>query len=80
MEQFSREQLLVVVREQVAQIEVLTGQVGELTRRLAMNSQNSSMPPSKDGFVKPSRSQRRASGRKPGKQPGAAGSAFGAGR
>lgn len=83
LEELSRGQLLVVVTEQAvqiseqaAQIEVLTGQVAELTRRLAMNSQNSSMPPSKDGFVKPSRASRRASGRKPGKQPGAPGSAL----
>ncbi len=83
LEQLSRAQLLLVVTEQAAQlqvqagqIEVLTGQVVELTRRLAMNSSNSSLPPSKDGFAKPSRAQRRASGRKPGKQPGAPGSAL----
>ncbi len=83
LEQLSRAQLLVVVTEQAVQIteqaariELLTGQVAELARRLKMNSQNSSMPPSKDGFAKPSRAQRRATGRKPGKQPGAPGSAL----
>ena len=39
--------------------------------RLRKNSQNSSKPPGTDAFVKPPpRSLRRASGRKPGKQPG----------
>lgn len=42
--------------------------------RLGKNSQNSSKPPSTDVFDKPPpRSLRRASGRKPGKQPGGAG-------
>lgn len=81
MERLSRTQLLVVVAEQAAQITVLTdqvgvlaGQVADLTAKLGRNSRNSSMPPSSDRFVKPSRSTRSRSGRKPGKQSGAPGS------
>ena len=49
----------------------LAAKVAELEARLGKNSQNSSKPPSSDAFVKPApRSLRRASGRKPGKQPG----------
>ena len=79
-DQLTREQLLVVVAEQAVQIQALTGQiqaltgqVTELTRQLGQNSGNSSMPPSTDRGRGPSR-QRRNSTRKPGKQPGAAGS------
>jgi hypothetical protein len=66
-EQFTRAQLLVVAAEQsalivaltqqiegqAARIEVLVGQVAELTEKAGRNSQNSSMPPSSDRFVKP---------------------------
>ncbi len=83
MEQLSREQLLVVVAEQArviegqsARIEALTAQVAELTRRLGQNSGNSSLPPSSDRFGKPKRDRRAGSARKPGKQPGAPGSAL----
>jgi len=83
----SREQLLAVVVAQAAQlqalearavgqdaqIEALTGQVAELTRRLGQNSGNSSLPPSSDRFVKPKRDRRAGSAGKPGKQPGAPG-------
>lgn len=84
MERLSREQLLVVVasqaqviEEQAARIEALAAQVAELTRRLGQNSGNSSLPPSSDRFVKPKRDRRQGSSRKPGKQPGAPGSALG---
>jgi transposase len=65
------EQLLVLLAERDALIVELAGRVAELEARLGKNSQNSSKPPSTDGYVKPEpRSLRRASGRKPGKQPG----------
>jgi len=65
------EQLLVLLAERDALIVALSVKVAELEARLGKNSQNSSKPPSSDAFVKPpSRSLRRASGRKPGKQPG----------
>jgi transposase len=74
----SVEQLLVLLAERDALIVALTAKVeesaarvAELEARLGKNSQNSSKPPSSDAFVKPPpRSLRRASGRKPGKQPG----------
>lgn len=51
--------------------EELGRRISQLEARLGKNSQNSSKPPSSDVFVKPPpRSLRRASGRKPGKQPG----------
>jgi transposase len=65
------------IAEQVAQIAVLTARVAELERRLGLNSRNSSKPPSSDGLSKPPpKSLRKGSGRRPGKQPGAPGSAL----
>lgn len=65
------------LQAQAQLIEVLQAQVAELRRRLGLNSSNSSKPPSSDGLAKPPpRSLRRASGRKPGKQPGAPGTAL----
>lgn len=67
----SVEQLLVLLAERDAMIVTLGARVAELEARLGKNSQNSSKPPSSDGFVKPPpRSLRRRSGRKPGKQAG----------
>src|SRR3954449_5107042 len=58
-------------------IEKLTARVAELERQLGRNSRNSSQPPSADGpEVSPWPTARRRSGRKPGKQPGAGGSAL----
>jgi transposase len=58
----------VVLREQVAQLVV---RVAGLEERLRMNSQNSSKPPSSDGYSKPApKSRRKRSGKKPGKQRG----------
>jgi len=60
-------------------IEAMARTIAELEKKLGHNSQNSSMPPSSDTFVRPakmespSRKARRAMGRKPGKQPGAPG-------
>jgi transposase len=71
-DELTREQLLIVVAEQAAQIQALTEQVKELTRRLEQNSGNSSLPPSTDRGKGPSR-QRRGASRRPGKQPGAPG-------
>lgn len=65
-----------MIEEQAARIEALAGQVAELTRRLGQNSGNSSLPPSADRFVKPKRDRGQRSPRKPGKQPGAPGSAL----
>jgi transposase len=66
--------LRALVAQQVAVIEALRVQVAELQRQLAANSRNSSRPPSSDGLAKPPpRSQRKAVGRRPGKQPGAPG-------
>ncbi|MPY81450.1 MAG: IS66 family transposase, partial [Actinophytocola sp.] len=76
-ESASREELLDVVAAQAATIEELTARVAELERRLGQNSQNSSRPPSSDSFDKPaSRSLRKKTGRRPGKQPGSPGTAL----
>lgn len=62
-----------LIEQQANRIAELTAQVEELARRLGQNSGNSSLPPSSDRFAKPKRQRRKASGRKPGKQPGAPG-------
>jgi hypothetical protein len=60
-----------LVRDQAAEIARLRDRVEELERRLASNSQNSSLPPSSDGPVRPvPRSVRKKTGRRPGKQSG----------
>ena len=73
----SYEELAALVVAQAEQIGVLTARVAELERRLGLNSRNSSKPPSSDGLSKPPpKSLRQGSGRRPGKQPGAPGSAL----
>jgi len=63
--------LRMLVVEQVALIEQLREWIQELEARLAQDSHNSSQPPSSDPpFWKVVRSQRQASGRQPGGQPG----------
>jgi transposase len=60
--------------ELAATILTLTTDNARLRARLGMNSKNSSKPPSSDGYAKPApKSRRRRSGKKPGKQAGAAG-------
>ena len=58
---------------QAKEIAELKRRVADLEERLGRNPRNSSMPPSAELFSKPpspSRAERRAAGRKPGKQPG----------
>jgi len=71
----SREELLALVAAQAVVIAELTARVAELERRLGLNSQNSSKPPSSDGLKKPARvarvsSLREKSGKKSGGQKG----------
>ena len=67
--------LATAVEAMQAQVAVLESRVGELEARVKQTSRNSSRPPSSDGLAKPppTRSQRRASGRRPGGQPGSEG-------
>jgi len=67
-----------VVAAQAVQIEVQGARIAELERRLAADSSTSSKPPSSDPPYRkpPRRSSRTSSGRRPGKQPGAPGSAM----
>src|SRR6266566_2251707 len=69
-----------LIGELVRAVEDLRAEVADLRRRLGRNSGNSSMPPSTDdlpGKVPPGREARgRGSGRRRGKQPGAAGTSM----
>ncbi|GAA3401778.1 IS66 family transposase [Paenibacillus hodogayensis] len=55
--------LLEIIDQQAARIVALENRVAELERQLGQNSQNSSKPPSSDGFRKPSNS-RKSGGKK----------------
>jgi transposase len=76
--ELSHEQLCALVARLQARVEELAAENAELRRRLGQNSSNSSRPPSSDApwSKEPARkrSSRTRSGRKPGKQPGAASS------
>jgi transposase len=66
------EQQRLIIERQQEQIATLTARVAELEHRLALNSSNSSKPPSSDGLKKPPRtgSLREKTGKKPGGQKG----------
>jgi transposase len=73
--ELSREDLIALVAAQAVVIAELTARIAELERRLGLNSQNSSKPPSSDGLKKPVRvsSLRETSSKKSGGQKGHAG-------
>ena len=59
------------LRRLLGKVSALRRQVKELKARLALNSTNSSKPPSSDGLAKPApKSLRTRTGRRPGGQPG----------
>jgi transposase len=64
------EALCLRIAQQQEQIAQLQDRITALADRLAINSRNSSKPPSSDGVVKQTRSLRQPSQRKPGGQPG----------
>lgn len=71
----SYEELAELVAAQANRIAELEAEVADLRRRLGMNSNNSSMPPSSDqsGRPRPRGGGGRTSGRRRGKQPGSSG-------
>lgn len=71
----SYEELAELVAAQANRIAQLEVEVGELRRRLGMNSTNSSKPPSSDGLdaARPQRGRGKGAGRRRGKQPGTPG-------
>jgi transposase len=54
--------LFAQVKALLAQVDGLTARVAELEGRLALNSQNSSRPPSSDGFGRPKPKSQRQKG------------------
>ena len=70
----SLSKLIDLVLRLEAEVRQLRRQIKELKARLALNSRNSSKPPSTDGLAKPApKSLRQKTGRRPGGQPGHAG-------
>jgi len=64
-------QIIELVLRLEAEVRQLRRRVKELKARLALNSRNSSKPPSSDGLAKPApKSLRQKTGRRPGGQPG----------
>ncbi len=61
------ELLVAQAARHAAEMAALTARIGELERRLGLNSRNSGKPPSSDGLRKPPRTRRlrQASGRNP---------------
>ena len=71
-----RDAVIDLVTDLLARIDTLGAKVAELEARLGQTPRNSSRPPSSEGYSKPpakTRSLRRASGRRPGGQPGSSG-------
>jgi transposase len=68
----SREELIALIAALMAENAALKARIGELERRLGLNSSNSGKPPSSDGLKKPARvrSLRERSSRKTGGQKG----------
>lgn len=68
----SKQELIEIIHRQAKHIDQLTAEVTELKKQLAKNSHNSNKPPSSDGLKKQRRtkSERKASGKSPGGQPG----------
>lgn len=63
-----------LIRSLVARVAELTAKVAELQGRLALDSRNSSKPPSSEGYGKPKPKSLRAAGKNPtGGQQGHAG-------
>jgi hypothetical protein len=65
----SQEELIALVAAQAAEIAALKARLGELERRLGLNSSNSGKPPSSDGLKKPPRAARTTSLRGPSDRP-----------
>jgi transposase len=65
----SQEELIALVAAQAAEIAALKARLGELERRLGLNSSNSGKPPSSDGLKKPPRAARTKSLRGPSDRP-----------